>query len=202
MPSLQGAWQRLERKGPSLPLICPKTHSKPIFRQSFNPDDWAYEIKFDGYRILARIDGERIHLFTRNGNDWTHKLPHIEKSIAAMGFQSGWLDGEVVGPNDVGVPDFQALQNAFDSSRTGNITYFVFDVPFYAGFDLRAVPLTERREFLKGLFETRASKTVHYSETFDLPAKASSPQHVAWDWKASSASASPRRMSRAARQTG
>ncbi|ODT86206.1 MAG: hypothetical protein ABS69_00165 [Nitrosomonadales bacterium SCN 54-20] len=80
-----------------------------------DPDEWAYEIKFDGYRILARIDGKRIQLFTRNGNDWTHKLPHIEKAIAAMGFQSGWLDGEVVVPNDVGVPDFQDLQNAFDT---------------------------------------------------------------------------------------
>ncbi|WP_121169297.1 hypothetical protein [Nitrosovibrio sp. Nv6] len=58
-----------------------------------DPNEWAYEIKFDGYRVLARIGGERIQLFTRNGNDWSHKLPHIEKAIAAMGFSkrlAGW----------------------------------------------------------------------------------------------------------------
>ena len=88
-----------------------------------------------------------------------------------MGFESGWLDGEVVVPNDVGIPDFQALQNAFDNSRPQNIIYYVFDVPFYAGFDLRSAPLTGRREFLKGLFETRVSEKVHFSKTFDVPAK-------------------------------
>ncbi len=135
-----------------------------------DPAEWTYEIKFDGYRILTRIDGEKVQLFTRNGNDWSHKLPHIVKAIGAMGFKSGWFNGEVVVPDEQGIPDFQALQNAFDSSRTQHIIYFVFDVPFYAGFDLRAAPLTERRELLKGLFETRASDAVHFSETFDVPA--------------------------------
>jgi bifunctional non-homologous end joining protein LigD len=110
-----------------------------------DPNEWTYEIKFDGYSILARIEEKKIQLFTRNGNDWSHKLPHIEEAIATMDFQSGWLDGEIVVPNDVGVPDFQALQNAFGSSRTRNIIYFVFDVPFYAGFDLRA-PLSPNAE--------------------------------------------------------
>ncbi|SFN74145.1 bifunctional non-homologous end joining protein LigD [Nitrosospira briensis] len=181
-PARSVAAPRKKRPSPSpdLPENALKADLPPILTPELatlvdgppnDADEWAYEIKFDGYRILARIEEKRIQLFTRNGNDWTHKLPHVEKAIAAMGFQSGWLDGEVVVPNDVGVPDFQALQNAFDSSRTGNIIYFVFDVPFYAGFDLRTVPLTARGEFLKGLFETRASKTVHFSETFDVPAK-------------------------------
>ncbi|WP_256208419.1 DNA ligase D [Nitrosospira briensis] len=116
------------------------------------------------------MDGEKVQLFTRNGNDWSHKMPHIVKAIGEMGFKSGWFDGEVVVPDEQGIPDFQALQNAFDSSRTQHIIYFVFDVPFYAGFDLRAAPLTERRELLKGLFETRSSETVHFGETFDVPA--------------------------------
>lgn len=94
--------------------------------------EWAYEIKFDGYRILARIDGKKIQLFTRNGNDWSHKFPHIVKAIDGMGFKTGWLDGEVIVPNENGIPDFQSLQNAFDSSRTQSIIYGSngMDAPF------------------------------------------------------------------------
>ncbi|MEO6561433.1 MAG: DNA ligase D [Nitrosospira sp.] len=134
-----------------------------------DPAEWTYEIKFDGYRLLTRIDGGKIQLFTRNGNDWSHKLPHIVKAISKMDLQSGWLDGEVIVPNEHGIPDFQALQNAFDSSRTQNIIYYVFDILFFGGYDLRAVPLVERREYLKKLFETRSAGTVHFSETFDVP---------------------------------
>jgi bifunctional non-homologous end joining protein LigD len=135
-----------------------------------DPAEWTYEIKFDGYRILSRIDGEDIQLFTRNGNDWSHKLPHLVDAINGMGFKNGWLDGEVMVLNDNGLPDFQALQNAFDSSRTLNIIYYVFDVPFYDGHDLRAVPLIKRREFLEQLFAARSSEKVRFSATFDVPA--------------------------------
>ncbi len=133
--------------------------------------EWAYEIKFDGYRLLARIEGARIQLFTRNGNDWSHKLPHIIKAIEGMGIKNGWMDGEVIVPNENGIPDFQSLQNAFDSSRTQSIIYYVFDIPFHDGYDLRGSPLVERREYLKRLFETRSTDAVHFSNTFDVPAK-------------------------------
>mgnify|MGYP001544721582 FL=1 len=134
-----------------------------------DPAEWTYEIKFDGYRLLARIDGGKIQLFTRNGNDWSHKLPHLVKAVGEMKLGKGWLDGEVIVPNENGIPDFQALQNAFDSSRTQSIIYYVFDIPFHAGYDLRSAPLVERREYLKQLFETRATDTVHFSATFDVP---------------------------------
>jgi bifunctional non-homologous end joining protein LigD len=135
-----------------------------------DPSEWAYEIKFDGYRILSRIDGQKVQLFTRNGNDWSRKLPHLVNAINAMAFKSGWLDGEVMVLNDNGLPDFQALQNAFDSSSTQNIIYYVFDVPFYDGHDLRSVPLLKRRELLEQLFSTRSSEIVRFSTTFDAPA--------------------------------
>ena len=98
-----------------------------------DPAEWAYEIKFDGYRLLARIDDKKIQLFTRNGNDWSHKLPHLVKAIEEMKLGDGWLDGEVIVPNENGIPDFQSLQNAFDSSRTQSIIYYVFDIPFHDG---------------------------------------------------------------------
>ena len=120
-----------------LPLTLQPQLATLVDEPPSDPAEWTYEIKFDGYRILTRIDGERVQLFTRNGNDWSHKVAHIVKAIGALGLQSGWLDGEVIVPDERGIPDFQELQNAFDTSRTKSIIYYVFDVPFYAGFDLK-----------------------------------------------------------------
>ena len=84
---------------------------------------WSYEIKFDGYRIMARIDHDQVQLFTRNGHDWTHKLPQQAQALAELGLESAWLDGEMVVANEHGVPDFQALQNAFEAGSSGSIWY-------------------------------------------------------------------------------
>lgn len=91
-------------------------------------DGWTYEIKLDGYRILARCEDEEARLFTRNGNDWTAKLQSLARELARLSVNSAWLDGEVVVLGANGIPDFNALQNAFDTAGTEDITYFVFDV--------------------------------------------------------------------------
>jgi bifunctional non-homologous end joining protein LigD len=131
--------------------------------------EWIYEIKFDGYRILTRIDGKKVQLFTRNGNDWSHKLPTLVKAIDEMNLKPGWLDGEIVMPNENGIPDFQALQGAFDSSRTQSIIYYLFDLPFYGGHDLRSAPLIERRALLKTLFKNPTPDQIRFSDVFDAP---------------------------------
>ncbi|MGH8387473.1 MAG: DNA ligase D [Pseudomonas sp.] len=110
--------------------------------------EWSYEVKFDGYRIMARIDHDEVKLFTRNGHDWTHKLPGQAKALASLGLESAWLDGEMVVADERGVPDFQALQNAFDAGRSGNILYYLFDLLYLNGVDLREVPVEERRAAL------------------------------------------------------
>nr|MDQ3027978.1 DNA ligase D [Pseudomonadota bacterium] len=130
---------------------------------------WTYEVKFDGYRLLARIDGDDVRLFTRNGNDWTARLKALRDEVRALGFASGWLDGEIVMLNAQGNPDFQALQNAFDSSTTGQIVYFVFDAPHFGGYDLTRVPLASRRELLAAALADKASERIRYSESFDAP---------------------------------
>ena len=132
-----------------------------------DPADWLFEIKFDGYRLLARVEGKSVQLFTRNGHDWTHKLPHLARAIARLPLKSGWLDGEIVVNGARGVPDFQALQNAFDSSRTGDIVYHLFDLPYLNGRDLREEPLETRRALLALLFEKGASEPLRFSESFD-----------------------------------
>jgi bifunctional non-homologous end joining protein LigD len=135
-----------------------------------DPSEWVYEIKLDGYRMLARIEEGAVRFFTRNGNDWTHKLPNLVKAMKSMGLKPGWLDGEIVVLNEKGLPDFQALQNAFDSARTQNIVYYLFDAPFYDGYDLRHVPLIERRKLLNSLLESSSSPQIRFSEVFDVPA--------------------------------
>ncbi|MDB5849258.1 MAG: ligase [Rhodoferax sp.] len=132
------------------------------------PSEWLFEIKFDGYRLLTRVDGKNVQLFTRNGHDWTHKLPHLATAISQLKLKSGWLDGEIVVMNERGVPDFQRLQNAFDSSRTANIVYYLFDAPYLEGRDLRQEPLVARRELLKMLLDDKTPEVLRFSETFDV----------------------------------
>lgn len=129
--------------------------------------DWQYEIKFDGYRIMARIDQDEVQLFTRNGHDWTHKLPKQAQALAALGLESAWLDGEMVVADADGVPDFQALQNAFDSGRSENIVYYLFDLPYLNGVDLREVPVQERRAALATVLKTHQDPLLRFSEAFD-----------------------------------
>jgi len=128
--------------------------------------EWSYEIKFDGYRIMARIDHDEVKLFTRNGHDWTHKLPRQAEALAALGLESAWLDGEMVVADEQGVPDFQALQNAFDSGRSGNIVYYLFDMPYLNGVDLREVPVEERRAALSTVLNPNKDPLLRFSDAF------------------------------------
>ncbi|MEP6791762.1 MAG: DNA ligase D, partial [Ramlibacter sp.] len=134
-----------------------------------DPGNWIYEIKFDGYRMLTRAAGGHIKLFTRNGNDWTHKLPELAAQLNAMDLPDGWYDGEIIMPGERVPADFQALQGAFDTAHTANIVYYLFDVPYCAGHDLRDVPLEQRREVLQRIVERNPSGKVRFSAVFDAP---------------------------------
>src|SRR2546428_145344 len=108
---------------------------------TFLPKDggWVVETKFDGYRMLVRIDKGRVRFFTRGGHDWTNKLKSLASEVERLGITQAWLDGELVVLKD-GLPDFNALQNAIAEPRNENIVYFLFDVPYWDGQDLRKVP--------------------------------------------------------------
>ncbi|MFY1663803.1 DNA ligase D [Pseudomonas sp. Pseu.R1] len=128
--------------------------------------DWLYEIKFDGYRIMTRIlDGE-VRMITRNGHDWTERLPLQARAISELNLGDGWLDGEVVVLNDAGLPDFQALQNAFETGHAKDIVYYLFDVPFLNGEDLRQKPVEERRAALKKLLGKSKKGLLRFSDAF------------------------------------
>ncbi|MFB1635268.1 DNA ligase D [Pseudomonas sp. AP-1] len=131
--------------------------------------DWHYEVKFDGYRILARIDADDVRLFTRNGHDWSAKLSRQVEALKALGLDSAWLDGEMVVVDENGGTDFQALQNAFDTEHDDNITYYLFDLLYLSGKDLRELPVQDRRATLAKLLEHNTSDTLKFSEDFNQP---------------------------------
>jgi bifunctional non-homologous end joining protein LigD len=131
------------------------------------PEDWIFEIKFDGYRMLARVEDGKIELVTRNGNDWTTRLPGLVKALRSMELPDGWYDGEIIMPGEDVPADFQALQGAFDSRRTEQIVYYLFDLPYCAGQDLREVPLVERRAVLQRIVERQPHANVRFSAVFD-----------------------------------
>jgi bifunctional non-homologous end joining protein LigD len=135
---------------------------------------WIWEIKFDGYRLLARVDDEDVRLLTRRGNDWSERMPALVDALRGLGVGSAWIDGEIVVNGAHGVPDFNALQNAFESARVADIQYYIFDLPYWNGHDLRSVPLVERRALLAALLERApAQERVRFSQDFD-----SSPEEL------------------------
>ncbi|HEY3540518.1 MAG TPA: DNA ligase D [Trinickia sp.] len=137
-------------------------------------DDWSYEIKFDGYRMLVRIDrkdrSKPVRVFTRSGLDWTDKFSRQIEALAALDVETAWLDGEATVLDARGVPSFQALQNAFDANRPQEIVFFLFDLPYLNGYDLRKVPLVQRRALLRALMEEPEQETIRFSEDFALDA--------------------------------
>ncbi|HXE48631.1 MAG TPA: DNA ligase D [Ramlibacter sp.] len=130
-------------------------------------ENWIYEIKFDGYRMLTRVENGELRLLTRNGNDWTAKLAQLARALKSMELPDGWYDGEIIMPGDRVPADFQALQGAFDSERTGDIVYYLFDLPYCAGHDLRDVPLLERRAVLERIVQRKPHPKVRFSAVFD-----------------------------------
>ncbi|MEX3700443.1 DNA ligase D [Paraburkholderia sp. BR14317] len=135
-------------------------------------DNWLYEMKFDGYRVLARIDRHArgkgdVRIFTRTGNDWTAKFPRQVQALRALKVESAWLDGEAVVLDAAGVPNFQALQNAFDAGRAGDITFWLFDLPWLDGADLRGVALEARRNKLSALLAQQPDDALRFSAAFE-----------------------------------
>jgi len=122
-------------------------------------DDWLHEIKYDGYRIAARVDDGGVLLLSRNGLDWTARFPGVAQALAALPSSGTWLDGEAVVFDERGVSDFGALQRALKEDPE-DVTYVVFDLLFEDGDDLREQPLEERKRRLERLLK-RGGRGLH-----------------------------------------
>jgi bifunctional non-homologous end joining protein LigD len=125
---------------------------------------WVHEIKFDGYRMHLRVEDGRAVLRTRKGLDWTNKFAAIADAAAKL--PDCILDGEVVALDAHGAPDFAALQAAISDGRSEALIYFVFDLLFLEGEDLRRQPLKQRKTRLAKLLGERARGPIRYVEHF------------------------------------
>ena len=131
-------------------------------------DEWLHEIKFDGYRIGARVRKGAVALYTRNGNDWTTAFPEIVDAVRKLGVEDALIDGEVAVVLPDGRTSFQALQNASSSpANRGTLVYFVFDLLRLEGERLEALPLEERKARLKKLVGGRKTGRIRFSDHVD-----------------------------------
>src|SRR5690606_26389770 len=108
---------------------------------------WLHEIKFDGYRLQARIEAGRVKLLTRSGLDWTDRFgKSVPAALRDLPVGTALIDGEMVVETDSGASDFSALQADLSEGRSDRFTFYGFDLLHFDGYDLRAVPLVARKE--------------------------------------------------------
>src|SRR5271169_1367820 len=156
--------------------VAPRSHtSRPVLPEWIRPqltqlvkdapdgDQWLHEIKYDGFRMHARLDRGEVRLLTRNGLDWTGKYPQIAAAVASLGAHQAYLDGELCGVRPDGITSFSMIQLASDAGNAAGLVFFLFDLLHLDGEDLGARPLTDRKVLLAGLLE-RASSSLHYSD--------------------------------------
>ncbi|MFZ1069454.1 MAG: DNA ligase D, partial [Methyloceanibacter sp.] len=118
-------------------------------------DRWLHEVKYDGYRIIARKSGEEIALFSRSGLDWTVRFPAIAKALLSLPCDSALLDGEIAFVLPSGLTSFKSLQEHIDTPHPA-FRYFLFDLTSLDGKDWRAKPLLKRKERLHELLAEKS----------------------------------------------
>src|SRR5205823_9607997 len=114
---------------PASPPTWIKPQLAALVKQAPDGPDWLHEIKFDGYRMHARLDAGRVQILTRRGNDWTDKYPSIAEAIAGLPAQNAYFDGELCGVRSDGRTAFNLMQNAAE----GSLIFFLFDLLFLDG---------------------------------------------------------------------
>jgi bifunctional non-homologous end joining protein LigD len=127
-------------------------------------DEWLHELKFDGYRMLCRIDRGRVTVWSRNGKDWTEKFQNVVEAVKSLKTTSAILDGEIVIVDAQGRSSFQKLQRAMGKATTTGFAYEVFDLIYLDGFSLTQTPLKNRKELLKKLVGSNSGGVIRYSE--------------------------------------
>ncbi len=137
------------------PMLC------TLIREPFTDTNWIFEVKWDGYRILAFIKNGKAILKSRGDQDYTNKYAAVSKAFKELKHDAV-IDGEVVVLDKEGKPDFSAMQNY----REGDpIVYYVFDLIWLNGSDLKEVPLERRKELLQEILPE--SNIIKFSDSFD-----------------------------------
>src|ERR1700730_7640929 len=113
--------------------------------------DWLHEIKFDGYRMHARLHRGAVKLLNRTGLDWTHKYPPIAAAVSSLPATQAYLDGELCGVFPDGITSFSMIQAASDAGNAAGLVFFIFDLLHVDGEDIAAPPILERKARLATL---------------------------------------------------
>src|SRR5215471_14641467 len=127
-------------------------------------EDWLHEIKYDGYRLLARIEDGEARLITRGGLDWTTKFPALARNLGELPIRTGIIDGELVHLEPEGTTSFAGLQNAISSGRTDTLTFFAFDLLYSDGWDLTGASLEDRKDALAAIIPPNQQGMLRYSD--------------------------------------
>ena len=143
------------------PMLCTLVERAP------EGAGWVHEVKLDGYRMVAVVSGGAARLMTRNGLDWTRRLPELAAALGRL--PDAVLDGELVAADADGNPDFAALKAALEREDTGDLLFYAFDLIARGGEDLRERPLLERKAALRKLLAAKRPERVVYVEHFDRP---------------------------------
>jgi DNA ligase D-like protein (predicted ligase) len=126
-------------------------------------DRWVHELKYDGYRLHARLERGKVHLLTRTGLDWTHRYGATAEALSGLRADCAYLDGELCAVRSDGTTSFAAMQAATDSGSSGELVFFLFDLLHLDGVDTRPLPLLARKTRLEKLLK-RADRRLRYSE--------------------------------------
>jgi bifunctional non-homologous end joining protein LigD len=150
------------RKGPMPSELKPQL-ATPATAAPAGPD-WLHEIKYDGYRLFARIDHGKVRLITRNGLDWTAKFPELAHALARLPVETALIDGELVCLASDGTTSFSDLQDAIATGKTGALNFFAFDLVYRDGWDLTGAALEDRKAALADIIPHEASGMLRYSD--------------------------------------
>lgn len=137
------------------PMLC------TLIKEPFNDENWLYEVKWDGYRIIAFIKNQKIVLKSRGDQDYTKKYSVVTDAFKDLNYEA-IIDGEIVVLDENGKPDFSALQNY---KTTEAIAFYAFDLLWCNGYDLMFLPLTVRKKVLKEILPL--NDIIKLSESFD-----------------------------------
>lgn len=154
--AVEGA-RPLREDAPLVPQLALARPSPPEGPQ------WLHEVKWDGYRMLARLRGGVARLRSRNDLDWTDRLPTLSEALESLPVGDADLDGELIALDAEGRSDFGRLQDALKRGKPAELRYVLFDLPTLAGVDLRDAPLSERKALLKTLLEATPDPLLFYS---------------------------------------
>ena len=150
----------------TLPAWTPPQLCQPVETTPSGPQ-WLHEIKLDGFRMAARVERGRVQLLTRTGLDWSDKYPSVSAALSKLRLKTAYLDGELCGVGDDGLPSFSQTQAASDGERGVLLVYYAFDLLHFDGRDTASLPLIDRKALLEPLITNAAGVQFNGHETGD-----------------------------------